>query len=544
MRLNQALIATSASLLALVPLASGGQPSLEGDWAGWLYARSGGDMPIQFSFERNDAGELEGTLSAPAQEAFDLDLIDIEVDVDGDRLTMTRVNSNGARLEYVASIAGSEMTGETSIDGEIVWDFQARRSDLAIDRVPPETLRNVPGVYRTDDGRTIVISSWFWGELIYQDNASGRRSTLFASGPDSLFAGPRMYTPSPVDLRIDIERNEQQGAQTLLVRHGEADPVRATRTEMVVEPVTFESDEATLTGEIRRPAGDGPFPGVVVIPGSDWSTRNGATSNADLFVAMGLATLTFDKRGHGDSEGERDVAYAQIARDLLAAHRTLASDQAVQSSQVGLFGVSRGGWHVPLAASMSDDVAFSVVFVAPAISPEAQERTRRLNVLKDGGAGPEDIQIASAYLDLQFEFGATGEGWDEYLEAYRDIERRGWLDILGGDDSPDERIWRWARLNMRYDPIPAIESLRAPILVVLGGADENVVPEDNAPLWREALERAPTDDYLIHVVPGANHGLTLVPEDGETTPLHLRPGSATGVWTLVEEWVTQRDQRP
>jgi uncharacterized protein len=53
--------------------------------------------------------------------------------------------------------------------------------------------------------------------------------------------------------------------------------------------------------------GKGPFPAVLVIAGSNGQPRSGFYAEndfiADQFVRLGLAVLTFDKRGVGASGG-------------------------------------------------------------------------------------------------------------------------------------------------------------------------------------------------------------------------------------------------
>ena len=50
------------------------------------------------------------------------------------------------------------------------------------------------------------------------------------------------------------------------------------------------------------PPGDGPWPAVIVLHGAGSRKENHA-DYARAAVAQGLAALTFDNRGHGETEG-------------------------------------------------------------------------------------------------------------------------------------------------------------------------------------------------------------------------------------------------
>jgi dienelactone hydrolase len=208
------------------------------------------------------------------------------------------------------------------------------------------------------------------------------------------------------------------------------------RIAFVEEEVSFPAgDGLELAGTLIRPArpegpeGDAPLPAVVLLGGSSWRERGSVRPDAMTFASFGLAVLIYDQRGFGESGGEAGsgdavdptVPFARTADDALAAVAALRERDDVIASQVGLAGRSRGGWLAPLAASRvtpgRDDVAFLVLFVAPAVSPADQETTRRLNALRDGEASEETLAAAAEALRLGWAYGSSGTGWDDYAAA-------------------------------------------------------------------------------------------------------------------------------
>jgi uncharacterized protein len=99
---------------------------------------------------------------------------------------------------------------------------------------------------------------------------------------------------------------------------------------------------------------DEPVAGVVVLHGAD-SCKESHYDFCRLLRSNGLAAVSFDQRGHGESEGALDGRLI----DDVAAMRTL-----LPAGPVGLRGSSMGGW---LAIAAAEQVgASAVVAICPA----------------------------------------------------------------------------------------------------------------------------------------------------------------------------------
>src|SRR5262249_45407482 len=157
----------------------------------------------------------------------------------------------------------------------------------------------------------------------------------------------------------------------------------------------------------------------VVLGGSNWTTRASIRRDADAFAALGLAALVYDARGVGESTGDSVCSFEDSAADARAAVDALAARPDVDPKRIRPFGRSRGGWIAPLAASRRRDVAFLVLAVPPAISPEKQETTRRLGEFRAAGHGEAEQREAREYLDLLWKAIDSQEAWDRYA-ALRD----------------------------------------------------------------------------------------------------------------------------
>ncbi len=146
----------------------------------------------------------------------------------------------------------------------------------------------------------------------------------------------------------------------------EGDPM-----EVVPERVSIRSGNIALAGHLYLPErASGRMPGVVIGHGLT-SRKERHADFARLLVANGFAALTFDLRGHGESEGALDDG---AVADPIAAAEYLAGREEVNPARIALRGSSLGGMLGIHAASGSERLR-AVVALCPA--HESQLRGRR-----------------------------------------------------------------------------------------------------------------------------------------------------------------------
>ncbi|HEY9472355.1 MAG TPA: alpha/beta hydrolase [Mycobacteriales bacterium] len=122
-------------------------------------------------------------------------------------------------------------------------------------------------------------------------------------------------------------------------------------------------DGARLVGVLRLPAGPGPHPAVLMIPGLD-STKEEFRSTERLFLDRGVATFSVDGPGQGEAEydlpirGDWEVPGAALL-DALAAR------DGVDGARLAVWGVSLGGYYAPRVASADRRVRACVALAGP-----------------------------------------------------------------------------------------------------------------------------------------------------------------------------------
>lgn len=151
--------------------------------------------------------------------------------------------------------------------------------------------------------------------------------------------------------------------------------------DFTIRDVKFESQGITLAGSIVKP--EKPFAAVVIVHGSDPVKRE--MEFAKRLAKEGIAVLTYDKRGVGESGGiyvgpsvgtnNIDPANLNLlAQDSDAAVKTFRTYLKDKKIPIGLVGFSQAGWIIPMAASKNPQIKFMVLFSCPTITTLEQLR--------------------------------------------------------------------------------------------------------------------------------------------------------------------------
>lgn len=295
------------------------------------------------------------------------------------------------------------------------------------------------------------------------------------------------------------------------------EPALASTRPYVTEEVSWHSSDARISGTLLVPEGEGPHPTIVLVHGSGPATRETLMKQpeirgegiAESFARAGIATLVYDKRGSGESTGESSYTYEQLAGDALGGVRLLRARDDIDSDEVGLWGISEGGWIVPMAASRSEDVAFAIVVSASGLSPARQQLWRIRNNLDRSGV-PEDLL---------------------------DTTTKAWKVVYSLSKLPLPEAARGVLENLHFDPITSWRKVDQPVLAVYGDEDKSVLPAESARILAEALREGGNRGLTVLSFPDADHSL-IVSGDGYSYPsgkLRYVPGYLEAMTGWVRE---------
>jgi len=242
------------------------------------------------------------------------------------------------------------------------------------------------------------------------------------------------------------------------------------------QDVAFTCEGVRLAGTIYFPTAPGPHPGVVWVHGAGEAERLGFGGQlVPGLVQAGVAVLSYDKRGVGQSGGDccpgDQGRFNLLTADVQGAVRTLRAQNGIIPDKVGLVGASQAGWIAPRAANDTQ-----AAFVALASAPTVSERIANLYERLAGG---EKGQLSR----------------DEISRRLRQAGPSG------------------------YDPLPDLQRMTMPGLWLFGSADDKTPVDESVAVLDQVKSEG--HDTTVRVFPGAGHGLLDVPPTAPDAPTTL-----------------------
>ena len=159
---------------------------------------------------------------------------------------------------------------------------------------------------------------------------------------------------------------------------------------------------AQLVGVLREPAGEGPHPVMIMIPGLD-SAKEELRSTEDLFLERGLATFSVDGPGQGEAEYELAIRGDWEVPGGAVIDR-LQAEPGIDPDRIGVWGVSLGGYYAPRVASGDARVKVCVALAGPYDFAENWDNlpglTREAFRVRSFSPDPETARARAAELSM------------------------------------------------------------------------------------------------------------------------------------------------
>lgn len=252
-------------------------------------------------------------------------------------------------------------------------------------------------------------------------------------------------------------------------------PLAAAQREL---PVSFAGAGAHLTGTLTLPAGEGAHAVALLLPGSGPIDRDGDHRSLPLGVGRdlahalahgGVASLRYDKRGVGTSEGVwLRAGLTDTIADAGAALTWLRARPEVRADAAFLVGHSEGALVATALAGDRDrreeDIAGVVLLGGAA---KNGEETLAWQTRQIAGGLPAPVRTLLGLLRI-----------DVVAKQRAAVAR------LRATTTDTARIQgrrvnaRWHRELLALDPQPLLARVGAPVLAVTGGKDLQVDPAD------------------------------------------------------------------
>jgi dienelactone hydrolase len=276
--------------------------------------------------------------------------------------------------------------------------------------------------------------------------------------------------------------------------------------------VEIDAGAGPLAGTLLVPAGEGPFPGIVIVAGSGPTDRDGNNlflkgqpnylkDMAERLAKEGYASLRYDKRGvgktpAGDKPADRDV----FVSDCRAAFEFLTAKPGIDAKRVALLGHSEGGLVATLASKEVN--AAALILVSTAGRPILEIFEDQVRALIDSQLEGENRDAATKMLeDFLARLAAGGEiDLGPAPEFFSDD-----LKLVFGEVVKPAKA-AIMRTLYTVDPAEEVVSFKGPILIVHGEGDAQV-PLDDSKLLEAALAKSGHASTTLEIVPGMDHVL-------------------------------------
>lgn len=235
--------------------------------------------------------------------------------------------------------------------------------------------------------------------------------------------------------------------------------------------VKFRSKGILLAGTIFTP--DKIKSATVIVHGSGQEKR--MLEFAKTLAENGIAVLTYDKRGVGESEGiyagpevgTNNVDFANLnllSFDASAAVNTLYESLYNKKIPIGLTGASQAGWIIPLAAEKNNKVRFMTIFSGSLITAKEQ---------------------------LRFQFYTNGN--ENFWDTHTEQDARSHI-----ANDPDKYEFE------DTDPINSLSKLSIPGLWIFGGKDIQVPVNLSIENLKKLIAKGKKYKYKLHPELGHN----------------------------------------
>lgn len=293
------------------------------------------------------------------------------------------------------------------------------------------------------------------------------------------------------------------------------------------EDITFENKKAGLSfaGTLTLPQKDGVFPVVILISGSGPQNRDEELLGhrpflvlSDYLTKNGIAVLRYDDRGIALSKGDFKTATSlDFATDVEAAIDYLKTRKEINIKKIGLIGHSEGGLIAPMIASKSKDVAFIVLLAAPGIQGDQILLRQQKLIGKVSGVSNEDLQKSEFTNKQVFEIVNKSTSIEQlkidatkYInQTLKDNPNSGKPAGMSDDDFVKLQVLQianpWMCYFIKYNPAPALEKVKCPVLALNGEKDLQVAPKENLDAIKKALEKGENKKVTTIEFPNLNH---------------------------------------
>lgn len=295
--------------------------------------------------------------------------------------------------------------------------------------------------------------------------------------------------------------------------------------------ITFGKSGWELSGTLTMPAGDGPFPAVILVHGSGPNDRDETLGPNKPFrdIALGLAqkgiaTLRYDKRTLVHQQKFAGLSaftvYEETVEDAALAYEFLKEESRIDRGGIFILGHSLGGMLIPRIARLTPQAAGYIIMSAP-VTPLEDLMIKQLEYVSnlDGTLTDEESRLLETYKSMRDNVKALTPDSDIPSEQLFGIPASYWLDLKG------------------YRPEIEAGSIGKPLLILQGERDYQVTM-DEFESWKKALSG--NSNATFRSYDGLNHLMIFGSGDPGPQEYNVAGNVDDRVIDDIASWVLER----
>lgn len=165
----------------------------------------------------------------------------------------------------------------------------------------------------------------------------------------------------------------------------------------------YQVDGKNIEALTFRPASEGRFPAVMMIPGYQGTART-YFSFGTIFAKLGFAAMTVSTPGFGATELEPDFLGERTINAFIAGFRKFENEQFVDPAKMGIFGYSRGAIAASLMLPRLDRVKAAVlgggIYDLKRAYEDITIEAIKANIEKETGLTDEALKMRSSIFQV------------------------------------------------------------------------------------------------------------------------------------------------
>ncbi|MEO0471092.1 MAG: CocE/NonD family hydrolase [Bacteroidota bacterium] len=299
--------------------------------------------------------------------------------------------------------------------------------------------------------------------------------------------------------------------------------------QKVSEPFSFQFEGKTLRGLIEKPETGSSRAVIMLIPGygrTDFVEGQWFSRLRYHLVQAGMTVCLWDKMGCGKSEGTFDAQQPveNSAEEAVAAIAELQRRKVPGAETIGMWGLSRAGWIVPLI-----NQKHPIDFWISVSGTDAKENFGylvRSNLLIEGKSEAETEKLYQAWM-LAHKLYCTGGSMEDYAaarqvlladslartrfhvrptviseESRATFEKQRQQYLSKGHFDEESGLWSYID---DFDSV--LMAIKCPVLALFGANDSQVDWRKTKALYEKTIATQPNADFQAKVFEQCNHSL-------------------------------------